>query len=902
MERNNTSFPKLNYEILNKIAKSEKDPLRYHQRVVYEFVLKTAWVRGILIYHQMGAGKSILGNSICEGLLEKDIGMKVIFMAAKSLHNNFKESIAKFRKMKAEKEGTSFSEEKTTEHINANYEFISLNASNMITQVHKAIKKDVGMDVFKDNAITDDEAEEFAKIEQFGNLDNTCLVIDEAHNLFNSISNGSRNAVGLYELIMKAKNIKVIFLTGSPIVNDPFELAICMNMISGPIGRHTLFGEDYMDFSKYFISAKPADKTDDVNDLSAPINQSVINHRDKFINRIVGLVSYYGADDASQKKLYPEQLETIVERIPMSGRQYAAYITARDRELEETQRGSKFSGPPARVALQKPQGMSSSYRVRSRQLSNFLFPNYASKSYKDSKGYLKYEKYIDKINDINLTDLAYKGSDEDKMGLEIWSPKILKMMHNIQSHCPFSFISSKPTKPKTKEKVLKIPAKKGGKEAAYVMERKDIPEAIELYRKIFGESPDVDFTDECVKVYLSKTTIGVIKPGYASLNKQRGHTNYLVNIGTTGDQKDMTKILKAIKKDHPKIYLKLDRSKERSDTMKTFYESKEFYVYRASDGYWYLRHILGSDEEQTIKASKTKGGFGPGLIYSQFIDSGVALVGRVLKAHGFVEIKDINDALKHKKGAAFAIISGQVDPDLRSELVKIFNSVENNKGEHLAILLVTATGAEGLDLKAIRHEHILEPYWHMARIKQIIARAVRMGSHLSLPEKERNVQPYIYLSDYPPSSVINKLEDVEHIRKQMAKEDTTDVNLYKKSVNNQRLIDSFLIAAQEAAVDCPIHYKNKDCRICAPTDEPLFINDLDKDIKAPSRCRPLKESNVKAKSIMIDDKEFMYSVDSEKHIHIYEHVPSLDAYDEVFENHAFYNDLEKAIKKREKIH
>jgi len=336
-----------------------------------------------------------------------------------------------------------------------------------------------------------------------------------------------------------------------------------------------------------------------------------------------------------------------------------------------------------------------------------------------------------------------------------------------------------------------------------------------------------------------------------------------------------------------------------------------------------MRRIMGGkpkgkDGDIGIKI-RPKAGIGPGLIYSQFIDSGVGLIGKVLSAHGFIEIKNLDDALKHKKGAAFAIISGQVDPDLRSELLRIFNSIENKRGEHLAILLVTSTGAEGLDLKNIRHIHVYEPYWHWARIAQVLARGVRMGSHLALPESERTVQPYIYLADYPAAALLEQLSDevgegLEHIKKQMEKEDTTDVSLYQKSIDNQVMIASFLKALQEGSVDCLFHYKGKlECRLCAPTDEPLFVTDLDKDVKTPNPCQPLTEKAVKAKGITIDveqdgvtsKREFMYTVVPDdagrKQIHIYEDDPDLGGYAEIFEDHALYEDVYQVVKKKEKL-
>ena len=1046
-ERNNTSFPKELAHVLENIKKDKDDPLRYHQRLVYEFLLKYPWARGILIYHMMGAGKTITGASLAEGLKAQDIKRKIIVMASKSLHANFRKDVIKYRQLMAEKGSEpNMSEEALNKYIDDTYQFISMNASNMLTQVHKAIKKDADISAFDDNIITEEEAEEFAKLDKIGNLDNSILIVDEAHNLFNAITNGSKNAIGLYKLIMEAKNIKIIFMTGTPIVNDPFEFAVCMNMIAGPLGKHsngspiTLFGEDYADFIKYFVGAIGVETVQ--NGKTVKVAQPHIKNRDKFINRIIGLVSYYGADDKDQKARYPEQLETITSNVAMSPKQYAAYITARDREIEESTKSSRFAKSGHKKPLQKPEGMSSSYRVRSRQFSNFLFPSYASKTFKDAKGYLRYEKYFDKLKEENLRVRWSdgKGDDEANFGLEVWSPKIMKLLEHIQFHSPFKFYSDKLAKAtdvvekKTKgkaesdlvikpisewsqiEKVhnesfkdkfsigkdvigyvafdennvvgyvtihpktqlikylrvipdhqrrgigrvlitmvlekypnakLTIPKSDGvqvleaykargfhvvketptawytqrktiGKgeveiQTASAADKKQIPE---LYSEIFGSKPDFEINDSGLSVFVAKHNdqlvgFAVVKPGYSSANKQREGVNYLQAFGVESNNRRQgigKELLGAVMKKHQKVYLKVDRQWTHGDGAKKFYEDTGFFVYRASPDHWYMRHISGG-----AAPVKSKGGIGPGIVYSQFIDSGVGLVGKVLEAYGFKEIKSINDALKHKEGAAYAIISGEVDPDLRAEIVKIFNSPENKHGEHLMILLVTSTGAEGLDLKCVRHIHILEPYWHWSRSAQVFARGVRMDSHISLPESERNVQPYIYLSDYPGIDKLKEIsaeldEGLEHIKKQMEKESTTDVTLYEKSIENQNMINSFLLAIKEASIDCNIHYKGKlDCRLCTPTGDVLFIPDLDKDLQTKSSCMPITESTIKAKSVSVSaevdgekvEKEFAYVL-GEDNVHIFEYDPKLGAHTEIFEDHNFYDDVLNAIKKREK--
>ncbi len=64
-------------------------------------------------------------------------------------------------------------------------------------------------------------------------LENSLVIIDESHNFSNSVTNGSKNAVKLYELLMNTKNVKIIFLTATPIINEPFELTPIFNLING---------------------------------------------------------------------------------------------------------------------------------------------------------------------------------------------------------------------------------------------------------------------------------------------------------------------------------------------------------------------------------------------------------------------------------------------------------------------------------------------------------------------------------------------------------------------------------------------------------------------------------------------------------------------------------------------
>ncbi len=561
--------------------------------------------------------------------------------------------------------------------------------------------------------------EELKKLEALGSLDNTFLIIDEAHNFFNSITNGSKNATALYQLIMQAENLKLLFLTGSPIVNHPFEIAVCFNMLAGPLKRRqTLFGEDYYNFSKYFIKGYENTLLGIRND-----QQPIIKNKNKFANRIVGLVSYYDPG-AIDNGLFPKKLKVIVENIPMSLEQFGAYIIARDKELKETQKKS-FSHK--KQVLRKPEGLSSSYRVRSRQISNFLYPSYASRTYKDNRGYTRYEKFIEKLTKETLS----------LPELEKYSTKMVKLVSNIKSHL--------------------------------------IPKYGELLTNFKSEKK---------------------------------------NIGT-------------------------------------------------------------------------------GIVYSQFIDSGIGLLAKILDSHGFSHYNN-------EKGPHYAIISGEVDVIVRNNLIKEFNNKRNINGEYIALLLITSTGAEGISTKNVRHIHVIEPYWYWSRIDQVFARAIRMGSHMDLPLQDRNVQPYIYLSNYPKS--------IQEKKKKRKKgeiltidqyESTTDITLYMKSIENQIMINSFLQTIQLTSVDCLLFNKNKNkCRLCSPTNETLFLDDLNDDLESPNTCKPIKEKKIEVNTIIVKnddgkDLEFAYSKG-----HIFEFDSKLNAYVEIFEDHPLYFKILKKIKKK----
>ena len=58
------------------------------------------------------------------------------------------------------------------------------------------------------------------------------ILIDEIHNFTAGIV-GSIHKSRIYELIVRSKNSNLIFLSGTPVINKPYELALLFNMLKG---------------------------------------------------------------------------------------------------------------------------------------------------------------------------------------------------------------------------------------------------------------------------------------------------------------------------------------------------------------------------------------------------------------------------------------------------------------------------------------------------------------------------------------------------------------------------------------------------------------------------------------------------------------------------------------------
>lgn len=269
---------------------------------------------------------------------------------------------------------------------------------------------------------------------------------------------------------------------------------------------------------------------------------------------------------------------------------------------------------------------------------------------------------------------------------------------------------------------------------------------------------------------------------------------------------------------------------------------------------------------------------GLAMVYSQFVnDHGLKQLTFFLEKLGFTEF------LENSHGAhlRYALYTGDVNIKLREKILRIFNSDENKYGSIIKVILISKTGAEGLDLKNVRETHQMEPYWDLARDKQVKARAVRYGSHLALPEEERTVQPYLYIAT-ANAKMWNSLKEREP--------KTIDEVFHDRAVEQDIINTKFNDLLKDVSIECSYFHTTNSCYVCNPSGERLFTKDPLIDSKMSNPCILYEESEKDALRITIDDNEYYYT---ENPFHVYKYDIILDGYIELIDDPVVEQILEK---------
>jgi hypothetical protein len=139
---------------------------------------------------------------------------------------------------------------------------------------------------------------------------------------------------------------------------------------------------------------------------------------------------------------------------------------------------------------------------------------------------------------------------------------------------------------------------------------------------------------------------------------------------------------------------------------------------------------------------------------------------------------------------------------------------ENNfMGAVIKIMMITSSGAEGINLRNTRFVHIIEPYWNMVRLEQVIGRARRICSHEDLPPDMRNVKVFCYISTLTEEQRTNEKNielRVNDVSRVSGRPITTDEYLFEIAKIKDNINQQILKAVKETAIDCSLYNSKSD--------------------------------------------------------------------------------------------
>jgi len=180
------------------------------------------------------------------------------------------------------------------------------------------------------------------------------------------------------------------------------------------------------------------------------------------------------------------------------------------------------------------------------------------------------------------------------------------------------------------------------------------------------------------------------------------------------------------------------------------------------------------------------------FVFSNLVRGGAQQFAMALEEHGYKPA--IGLPLLENPSGEFAgpspgkygfLTSDMTATQIRS-LIRTIRSPENMNGGLVRIVVASPLVSEGVDLQNVRQVHVLDPWYNMSRIEQIIGRGLRNCSHSGLPFEDQNCTIYLHILRFAD----------------MAQE-TYDETAYRVFVEAKaRRIALIRRVLQESAIDC----------------------------------------------------------------------------------------------------
>jgi hypothetical protein len=809
------------------------------QRFVKDFLQYASPYRGLLLYHQLGTGKSCASIVAAENLLNN---MEVVLLLPASLSTNYIDEIKnkcgnhyfsvnqKWKWLDYENVVGIIGKIEEDLFIPGDYikkaggvwvpikgegsnfaDFSDVDKAKINKQLDAMVRKKYS--IIHYNGISRDE---IRKLQPFHNK---VIIIDEVHNFVSqTVGNGTR-CKDLSELIYFAKNAKVILLSGTPMINYPHEVAHMISLLAGP--------QRMYNFAVGDTDLKALDK-----ELSG---SKIVDHY---------------VVDAKNKK--------VSVRFTPDG-----FAFTNKAKLLVARAGDALGadgGDARAVALAEGLGIKfegkTDYELLPREREEFdkLFIDYDNSTIKNSQMFTR------RI----LGRVSYFGKNFADLYPRTLPPEIIFLeMSNHQFHA----YEKNRLEERAKEKKAKD--QKRGKKA--IAEEGDLfKKSGQIYRTFSRANCNFVFPEGITRPYPSSMALMAKEVDDEDLKNEMDKQLKANKKGDDAQDGGAPKVKKGVakkgnangangakvvaeddkvgKKDVIAYQAKLDESMEmlkskagvflkQGGSVAQFAEKNAASV-KEEDGNKIIIYKQFKMEEGLTQYSpkfavlldRVMQGKGKALVYSSFRKvEGLGILSMVLDANGWAEFKIKKDASGEwqldiaeedlAKPKYFQFRSGEDDVKV---LMRIFNNDLENvpesikkhfkggnlRGEMLKLIMITQSGAEGISLKHVRQVHILEPYWNDIRVSQVIGRAVRARSHDELPKDERDVRIFKYIVKLTEK----QLNEAQQIREHDDKK-TTDEYIYGIAERKISIISKIQDLLKKGAVDCVVHGRYHDASL-----------------------------------------------------------------------------------------
>jgi hypothetical protein len=207
------------------------------------------------------------------------------------------------------------------------------------------------------------------------------------------------------------------------------------------------------------------------------------------------------------------------------------------------------------------------------------------------------------------------------------------------------------------------------------------------------------------------------------------------------------------------------------------------------------------------------------FIYDKFIIGGGGSINLalVLQTQGFIWARGVSEIRRPdmRGRKRFAVITSDIatikDDKQVSKFIESFNRADNKYGERCQIIIGSETIGTGVTIKNVRQVHIVTPHWTIPEVDQALGRVIRVGSHQSLPENERNIKIFRHVAVKRYEKGVDKTEYEKGegfpLNAGFSDDETMDIHSYSIAEEKEYLNTQIYRLLKEVSWDCPLTYK-----------------------------------------------------------------------------------------------